>query len=299
MSETTSPFDARQGMAHPFWGHLVVERATGRILGGAGRNPHRAWAFPLNTPRGLNVIQEYSFDHPFHNGVFVGQGNVIKGGRTTNFWSPSPDFRQEANAVFHHLGDLRYSDPPRVEPHASGVRFTFETTWRDETGEPVLDEVRTIDIRAAKDATVCDVTSRKAAAHGPLEFGVTKYGTIGARVQPQLLPPFGGQILAGDGGNIRRGRDDIASTKPCDWVAYESEPPGLWRFGLCLRILDNTASPDRRGPWFIRDYGMAMFNATMKDAIKLEQGQVWTTALRVVAYDGPLTIERAAAWARL
>jgi hypothetical protein len=44
---------------------------------------------------------------------------------------------------------------------------------------------------------------------------------------------------------------------------------------------------------------MAMFNATMNSAVKVEQGQTWTTALRVVAYDNPLTADRASTWARL
>jgi hypothetical protein len=67
-------------------------------------------------------------------------------------------------------------------------------------------------------------------------------------------------------------------------------------YGICLMIRDNSASPDRRGPWFIRDYGMAMFNATQNGPIAVPAGGHWTAALRVVAYDGALTAERLAAW---
>lgn len=296
---TTTGLEVRQGMSNPQAGYMVLEQGTNRILGGAGHNPHRAWVYPLNTPRGLNVLQEFAFDHPFHNGVFVGQGRVVLDGKITNFWAPAPDWRQPDNPAFKHIGELRYGEPPQIEVLAAArrVRFTYRTTWYDEALQPVLDEVRTIEIGPAVDATLCDVTSRKIASYGPLTFEANKFGTIGVRVQPQLLPPFGGQILAGWDGGLQRGTaDEVVNGKPCDLVAYEAEPPGLWRFGLCLIVLANSAASDLAGPWFVRDYGMAMFNATMQQAIHLPDGASWTTALRVAAYDGQLTYERGRNW---
>jgi hypothetical protein len=71
---------------------------------------------------------------------------------------------------------------------------------------------------------------------------------IGMRVQPQLLPFMGGETLGGLYGVVRRGRaDEVASGQPCDYVAYEADVPGLGRFGVCLLVLQNTATPDRRG----------------------------------------------------
>ena len=66
-----------------------------------------------------------------------------------------------------------------------------------------------------------------------------------------------------------------------------------------MMILDNTASERRDGPWFIRDYGMAMFNATMTEDIVLKRGETWSAALRVIAYDHSLDPRRAEAWKRL
>jgi len=290
-------YEIKQTFASPLYGNLVLEAGTNRLLAGVGHNAHRAWTFPLNTPRGLNVIQEYSFDHPFHNGIFVGQGNVRQGERMANFWAPAFDWRQAANPAFQHLGQLKYGEPPRMAVQADGVVFTYNTVWNDEVGQPMLNEARTIRISSTEDATVCDVTSAKTAAYGPVGFGNTKFGTIGARVQPQLLPVLGGQIIGAKDGELRRGTaDEVASAKACDAVAYENELPALGRFGLCLMIRDNTASTNRQGPWFIRDYGMAMFNATMTESISLAEGATWTTTLRVAAYDGALTWERVQAW---
>ena len=295
MSE--SGYEVRQVRPHHGFARLVLERSTGRILGGAGHNQHRAYVFPLNTPRGLCVVQEYAFDHPFHNGVFVGQAEIFLNGKVSNYWAPGPDWRRPQNPVFQHIGELRYSEAPQTEPRDNGFRFTYKTVWRGEDREPVLDEVRTIDLYDGGDGTVCDTTSEKIASYGPIEFAANKHGSIGARVQPQLLPAMGGQILGGHGGEIRRGlADEVASGKVCDYVAYEAEQYELGRFGVCLSILTNSATDNRQGPWFIRDYGMAMFNATMTESIHVEQGQAWTAALRVVAYDGPLTDDRARGW---
>ena len=52
---------------------VVVDQETKRCLGGLGSNAWRTFVFPLYTPGGHTVIQEYPFDHPFHNGFFVGQ----------------------------------------------------------------------------------------------------------------------------------------------------------------------------------------------------------------------------------
>ena len=94
MSE--SGYEVRQVRPHHGFARLVLERSTGRILGGAGHNQHRAYVFPLNTPRGLCVVQEYAFDHPFHNGVFVGQAEIFLNGKVSNYWAPGPGLAPSA-----------------------------------------------------------------------------------------------------------------------------------------------------------------------------------------------------------
>ena len=278
-------------------GNMVLGTATGRLLGGVGHNDLRAWCYPLNTPRGLGVAQEYPFDHAFHNGVFVAQARVVRGGVLSNYWVVHPDWRSPDAHVYNHLGQLRYRERAASVPLAHGYRFTYRTTWNGADGRPVLDEVRHFDLYAAPDATICDVISRKTAAYGALSFEANKHGSLGVRVQPQLLPPFGGEIVAGRGEELwRGGADEVAFGKERDFVAYEAQPTGLGRFGVCLQILSNSASDCRTGPWFIRDYGMAMFNATMSDEVVVAEGETWEAALRVVAYDGAVSVARARAW---
>ncbi len=295
---TGNGFEIRRAGTADALGNMVMETATGRLLGGVGHNDLRAWCFPLNTPRGLGVAQEYPFDHAFHNGVFVAQARVVCGGVLSNFWVVHPDWRSPDSHVYNHLGHIRYRDRAHVTPLASGYRFTYRSTWTGSDGRPVLDEARHFDLYAAGDATVCDVTSGKTAAYGDLLFEANKHGSLGVRVQPQLLPPFGGEIVAGKGAEIYRGlADEVAFGKERDFVAYEADPAGLDRFGVCMMILNDSASDRRTGPWFIRDYGLAMFNATMVDDVAVAEGETWEAALRVVAYDGAVSVDRARAWA--
>ena len=280
-------------------GNMVLERTTGRLLGGVGHNDLRSWCYPLHTPRGLGVTQENPFDHSFHNGVFVAQAQVVRNGVLSNFWVVHPDWRSPDSHVYNSLGQIRYRERADITPLQSGYRFTYHSTWNGADGAPVLDEVRHFDLYALGDATICDVTSRKTATYGELLFQANKHGSIGARVQPQLLPPFGGEIVAGLGGRTYRGvADDVASGKERDFVSYETEAANLGRFGICLMILNNTASENLTGPWFIRDYGMAMFNATMNEDVVVAKGDTWEAALRVAAYDGSVSVDRVRSWTK-
>ena len=294
---TGNGYEIRRAGEADSLGNMVMETATGRLLGGVGHNDLRAWCYPLNTPRGLGVAQEYPFDHAFHNGVFVAQAQVVRGGVLSNYWVVHPDWRSPDSHVYTHLGQLRYHERARIAPLARGFRFTYHTTWNGSDGRPVLDEVRHFDLHAAPDATICDVISRKTAAYGELRFAANKHGSLGVRIQPQLLPPFGGEIVAGSGEQMFRGlADEVAFGKQREFVAYEAQPAGLDRFGVCVLILSNSASDCRTGPWFIRDYGLALFNPTMVDEVVVAEGDTWEAAVRVVAYDGAVSAARARAW---
>lgn len=108
-----------------------------------------------------------------------------------------------------------------------------------------------IRIHETDDAVICNVQSDKTTAYGDLVLENSKFGSIGAQVQPQLLTLMGGEVLAELDGELVRGTaDQIANGKASRFVAYENELPSMGRFGLCLIILHNSASPRRDGPWF-------------------------------------------------
>lgn len=224
-----------------------------RCIAGIGHNWYRPWLYPLYTPAGCQVLQEFPFDHPFHNGCFVAQHPVRFAGREANFWAVPPQ-REPQDDIFVNVG--------RVEV----VTLEFprmRSVWRDPAGAPMLDEERVFDFEVTGTETRCTVTSRKIARYGDLAFPATKFGGIGVRVDPQLLPAAGTRIL---------GRHDA----PSRFVAYEND-----RFGLAL-IGEGSA------PWFLRDYGLAAWNPTWKQSLSLRKGETWETSLTLVAYDGAL-----------
>jgi hypothetical protein len=242
------------------------------------------------------VVENSPFDHPFHNGIWVGQNPVKVGKREGNFWG-LPVKRSHDDHIMKKMGRMDPQGEPVAEVTETGVRFTLKSIWRDDQEQPLLDEERTVVLRALPDGHICDMTSRKTAAYGAAEFPQTKFGSICMRVEPRLLPALGGRVIGCLDGEFHFGTaDEVANQKACDAVAYENDVPGLGVHGVCLMILDNSANPDHRGPWFIRDYGLATVNATQNEAIAVPVGGHWTAALRIVAYDGPITGERLAAW---
>ena len=276
---------AKQHLAHDQFGFVVQEEASGRWLGGVGANFYRSWVYPLYTPRGLTVIQEFPFDHPFHNGLWVAQGPIQFAGETVHFW-PMPPERKPGESLFMHMGRMETLGLPSVQAHEKGVRFTLQSVWRTGSGAPVLDETRTVDLYAVDDATLCDVTTEQHATYGALHYDATKFGAICVRTDPRLTPVVGAEVIA-DGG--RRGKAAVAIQQPNGYVAYESRSSG--GFGILLSV-----PGQRPHEWFIRDYGLATYNPMFEQPRRVAQGETLRVKLRVVAYDEPLTEERAARW---
>ncbi len=268
--------------------HLVVETNSGRCLGGVGTNFYRPFVFPFYTPAGHTVIQEFAFDHPFHNGIFVGQAPVKVGEREAWFWG-APPRRSFTDRLFENLGRMDTQKDMEVSPHDVGVKFTQHIIWRDANEEPLINEIRTINLYAHDDATVCDMTSEKVAAYGDVEYPQTKYGSIGMRVEPRLLPVMGGVVI---GDNNRKGTVKDIDDNTSDFVAYQNKLPAHGHFGILMTILDETL----RGPWFIRDYGMALYNPTQTGSVTTKAENSWKIGLRFVAYDAELTPERVEKW---
>ena len=237
----------------------VLVFADGRCLAGVGRHYYRPWLYPLYTPNGQCVLQEFPFDHPFHNGCFVGQNPVRVGGRQANFWAVPPK-RGPSDELFVHVGRVEAEIAPAASESAAVI--SLRNVWRDERSGPVLDEHRTYEVSLQQNATLCQVTSRKIAAYGDLEFPASKFGGIAVRVDPRLLPVSGGRIV---------GRHEA----PSPFVAYENATAG---FGLRLEASDATV------PWFVRDYGLAVHNPTWQRALRLQRGDAWEISLRLVAY---------------
>lgn len=268
--------------------HMVVERASGRCLGALAVNHYRPFVFPLYSPSGYTVLEECPPDHPFHNGFFVGQQPVFAGEREGNFWATPPQV-SSSDRLLELMGRME-TRAIRTEEHDRGVRFVLDCVWVDEHEEPMLDETRTIDLFAESDGTVCDMMSAKTAAYGPLRYPPTKHGSVGMRVEQRLLPDHGGSVIGAGG---RRGKADAVHEQDSAYIAYES---ALARGQDVVGVFMTRLHDDVPGVWFVRDYGMAMYDSTLREEIVTGEGESWSVGVRVVAYDGPLDDDRAGRW---
>ena len=283
-----SPFITRRVLKGNQVPSLVFHRHTNRCLGGFGCTYYRAYVYPLYTPAGQPVIQEAPCDHPFQTGMVFAQGPVVVGQREANFWIMPPP-RRASDPLWDHVGRMDCHEPPEIALHECGARFELRITWRDDHEEPMLDETRTVDMYSVPDATICDMTTRVVASCGAVEMPQTKHGGLGIRVEPRLLP-FAGGVIVADGG--RRGAAEVVHGGESDFIAYENDVTGPGPHGVLLSVLENGI----RGPWFVRDYGLVLYCPTLHESVSIPSGEAWSAGIRVVAYDGQLTEERARAW---
>ena len=134
------------------------------------------------------------------------------------------------------------------------------------------------------------MTSEKIASYGAATYPQTKFGSIGMRVEPRLLPVMDGIVLADSG---RKGSVDVVHEGESDLRCLsERANRDTDSLAFLMSILDENI----RGPWFIRDYGMALYNPTWTGSVSTPAGERWKVALRYVAYDGELTAARAEKW---
>ncbi len=279
----TTPGDAP---GHPAT-HLVVDRAAQIPVGGFGAGYYRPWVFPFYTPAGKNVIQAYPFDHPFHNGIFVGANPVYVDGRQANFWAVPPR-RKEQDAVFHHVGRMDRADVPWIRVYTHGVQFVQYSIWRDEQGQPVLDEVRTVTLGVLGDVHLCDVTTCMSAVYGDLQFPATKFGILCVRVEPRLVPACGGRIQA-DG--AREGQQGIHGI-PGRYVVMHNPVWGNGPYG----VLMSDPEPEERDPWCVGAYGIVSRNPVLWQERSVPRGTDWCCSLRVIAFDGAFRDDRIGDW---
>lgn len=273
--------------------HLVVNSETGVAVGGIGYGHHRPWVFPFYAPSGRTVVQAFPHAHPWHNGIFAGQDPVVCGGRTGNFWAVPP-VRRDGDPIFKNVGRVEVQGEVEAHSIRHGLEFRLACRWLDEHAAPVLSEDRTVRLVECEDAHLCEIISTRRAAYGPVRFPQTKFGGLGLRAEPLLSPDAGAVVIADDD---RRGSVGIVHEGDSEYVAFEADRPSSQggALGVCAMIRDSGL----RGPWFVREFGMLMYNPTWRGEIELPVGETWTLSLLVAAYDGPLTDQRARRWSNL
>jgi hypothetical protein len=255
-----------------------------------GGEAMKPYLYPLRAPSGTIVTRRFPIeivageptDHPHHRGLFFAHANEA------SYKSPPPRGRIAYEKLLKSSG-------------GKSATISVRLGWLDPDGKKLLEEVRTMTLRATPTARFTDVFINLTAV-APVVFGDEKDGTFGLRLDPALnedknikengqtrvYPGAPGLIVNAEG--VQHEKEVWG--KPSHWVDYSGEIGGE-KLGVAIFDYPGNSRPAR---WHVRAYGLfaanpfgysAFTNDKSKDgSVKLDPGQSIHFAYRVVVHNG-------------
>ncbi|MCX6620572.1 MAG: PmoA family protein [Acidobacteria bacterium] len=190
------------------------------------------YLFPVLTPAGVSVLDDFAKDHYHHRGLFWAWPEVETGGTVYDLWMMKDiGHRLEPKSLHWSEGSLSagtgwYTGDKRI------VKETVEVTVL-----PARARTRTVDVRLTFEALDAPVTLR--GAHDANK----SYGGFSARFAPRA-----NTVLRTDEGVLTK-NDDL---HPHRWAELEAAYEGK---RAVLRITPDTANPGLPYQWCLREYG--------------------------------------------
>jgi len=239
---------------------------------GAPENRRRCcYVFPVYTPAGVSVLDDFPVDHYHHRGLFWSWPIVEVGGKRYDLWM---------NFTAKH----RASGVPVTETGASGATLRATNYWEAEVKDIVREEVRmrvlpvqgntrNIDLELTWEALSEPVTLQGSAERGK------SYGGLSLRFAPRE-----GTILRADGEVLTKDED----LNPRRWAELEAVYGGK---RAVVRVTPDPNNPGAPHQWCLRSYGFigaSYPGRTEKvDRHVLEPGKPLTLRFRVSFTDIP------------
>ncbi len=190
--------------------------------------------FPVNGPSGASVTSMRNGEYPHHSSLFFGCDKVNGG----NFWQEG----LERGRII--------SKGPVLET-ASGMEIIIldACDWtRPNAPQPLRDTRRIVISAPSPKLRQIDFTITLEAMEDVV-ISKTNHSLFSARMDPDLTPVFGGEMINADGA---RGEKDTFG-KPSPWLACFGARDAKTTEGLA--ILQHPQNPGFPTPWFTRDYG--------------------------------------------
>ncbi len=227
--------------------------------------------FPVYTPAGVSLLDDFPQDHFHHRGLFWSWPIVETGGKTYDIW-------------MNFTARPRQEKMPVVAANDKEARLTGDNFWvadgRDIVKEhvalrvlPVQGTTRTLDLELTWEATTAPVTLQGSAEAGK------SYGGLSARFAPRT-----GTIVRADGETLTRDED----RNPRKWAELEAVYDGK---RAVLRITPDEKNPGAPHQWCLRNYGFigASFpgRSDAVDRYILQPGKPLTLKFRVSVSDLP------------
>ena len=278
-------------IALPRGAWAATERRTlrlgGRPVFSLTQGRHRAYLYPLCTPKGFPVVSEAPADHPHHNAFWIAADHV-------HCQMPAADNRiEEYTYNFYNDDTFQGRAPGRiVATESTGesdgddaflIRQTLEwrgpSEWAAPQGRIAATEDRLYRIALDGGTYVLDVTSKLAAADWDFVIGPTRHSYFNVRVAEGIAVTSGGTVVDDAG---RSGGAAITGTD-ARWVDYSGPVGGGSTAGVAV-------FPDPRDhrdiSWFVTDWGVVTVGPFRKTGRRVGKGESVTVRYRTIIHDG-------------
>lgn len=202
-----------------------------------GSNQKYPYIYPLAGPISrVSVTAESAQPWPHHRSVFMGIDRVNGG----NYW-------QEGS----NRGQVFSQELKLVKATEDVVEFTDRCLWKQPSKDPDIEDERKYTLTwQSPDYYTLDLEFTMTMLQD-VHIQKTNHGFFGVRVDQDLAPTGGGNLVSSEGGV---GEKDTFS-KPAKWMAFY----GKRRFNPAITegvaVLCPPKEPFENCPWFTRDYG--------------------------------------------
>jgi hypothetical protein len=226
--------------------------------------------FPVYTPAGVSLLDDFPQDHWHHRGLFWSWPIVETGGKRYDIWM---DFTAKHRTVKKSSNASAGEAVMTAENvwEAGGADIVRETVRMKAL--PVHGNTRDLDLELTWEAISAPVTLQGSAEAGK------SYGGLSARFAPRE-----GTVVRADGQTITRDED----RNPRKWAELEAVYGGK---RAVLRITPDEKNPGAPHQWCLRNYGFvgASFPGRTEtvDRFTLEPGKPLTLRFRVSVSDLP------------
>jgi hypothetical protein len=207
-----------------------------------GKDQRRPFLYPLVGPSGRSLTRighpRDPHTHSHHNSVWISHFDV----NGVDFWSDHGKAK----------GMIVTKRPVRYEDSDDEALLEFEHAWKNEAGETLLDERRTIRLRplGEKEYLVVLDLSLAAPEGKPATLGKTPFGPLGVRMAKTIGVHDGGGTIR----NSEGARDEAGVLwKQAKWVDYSG--PILPRVAEGITLMDHPSNPDHPSYFHVRNDG--------------------------------------------
>jgi len=223
--------------------------------------------FPVNGPSGAGVTSMRNGRYPHHSSLFFGCDRVNGG----NYWQQGLE-----------RGRIVSQGPEIAESRGRRIVITDRCVWERPEGRPIRDERRIV-LRAPSPEVYEIDFSITLEALEDVEILKTNHSLFSVRMDPDLTPVFGGELVNAEGAKGEKG----TFGKRSPWVACHG-PRGGKNEGLAL--FQHPSNPGYPSPWFTRDYGFLsptpMFWPENGKSTRLKKGVKLPLRYRVRVFTG-------------